>query len=262
MTTLWTLRALLAALLLATSAAHAAATASTSQEQEALDSMAKAAPLHDKINAGGSVSDQEVKDARIGMMEPFMLVKAAYRRQTDAIEVTYAQDIAALQPQTMLTPASLVSADSRSRTRARLTTWHQIIGTYNTQMAAANARARREMKALEPQLPPFAYGPTASGFERALGLIDDFVASLVAGETAAVAGIAALLDFMDSIPGGYHVEQGPPVKLLFRDQATLDRYLALFGKVHSASQEASKAKARLSQALADRNARPGAVARP
>jgi len=64
--------------------------------------MAKAAPLHDKINAGGSVSDQEVKDARIGMMEPFMLVKAAYRRQTDAIEVTYAQDIAALQPQTML----------------------------------------------------------------------------------------------------------------------------------------------------------------
>lgn len=251
--------AALVALLLAGAAAapaHAQTGASKDQEQQALDSMAKAGPLLDKINAGGSVSDQEVRDARLGMMEPFMLLKAGYRRETDAIEVRYVEDLAALQPQTMLAPATLVSPELRSQTRTRLKAWQQALGGYRSRMEVANAQALKDMKALRPQLPAFAYGPLASGFERALRLVGDFVTGFAAGETAAIAGASVLLDFMDSIPGGYFIDQGPPQRLMFSDQARVDRYLALMNQVQVGAQQGAQARTRLTQALAERPTRP------
>lgn len=263
-------QAVLAGLLLAAATAPAQAQKGTppSQaqaqlEQQALDSAAMAAPLLDKIDAGGSVTDQEVKDARIGLLEPIMLVKAAYRRETDAIEVRYVQEVMALKPQLMLSTAYLASPALRSQTRSQLGPWKQAIAAHKVQMEAANARGLRGIKATEPLFPASVYQPIARGFGRAVRLNGDFVASLVASETAVVAGVAALLDLLDATnPQDYVFEQDPAPRLLFRDQATLNRYNQLLNSVKSASQESAKAKARLSQALVTPDARPGAPSRP
>lgn len=57
---------------------------------------------------------------------------------------------------------------------------------------------------------------------------------------------------MDASPGSYAVDEGPPVNLLFRDEATLARYRQLMDAVMAASQHETEAQARLVKVQSNR----------
>lgn len=229
------------------------------EDRQALESLAKATPLINKIQSGTLVSDQEVRDARVGMMEPLMLAQATYSREVLAIAATYEKAIGGMQPELMLTPASLASPSIRVQTRAKLKLWQQATAEYKTQLEAATARGKLAIQAAQSQMPAAMSGSASKGFDESAAQLSAYVANLVTTEREASQAIVGMLDLMDANPGGYVVDKGPPINLLFRDAATLARYRELMGAMMAASQRQQEAQARFSQAQADRAEKLGTL---
>ncbi|WP_426103128.1 hypothetical protein [Massilia sp. TSP1-1-2] len=215
------------------------------EDRHALLSLAKAAPLINKMRSGVLVSDQEVKDAQVGMIEPIMLAEAAYSRDVLATTATYTKTISGLHPELMLTPTSLASASLRVQTRATLEVWKQATADYKNQLDAATARGKLGIRAAQLQLPVAMAASAASGFDESSAQLSTYLDALVSSETEASGTVEGILDLMDASPGGYAVDKGPPVNLLFNDEATLARYRQLVNAMVTASQRDTEARARL-----------------
>lgn len=226
-------------------------------DRQALDSLAKAAPLLNKIEAGTSVSDQEIKDARVGVMEPLMLALATNGRSVLAVAATYAKAIGNMQPELMLTPASLASPSIRVQTRGKLKLWQQATGEFKSQLEAATARGKLAIQAAESQMPAAISGSASKGFDESAALMSAYVTNLVKSDKEATEAIVGILDLMDANPGGYVVDRGPPVNIMFYNAATLAKYRELMGAVMAASQRQQEGEARLVKAQADRAAKLG-----
>lgn len=229
------------------------------EDQQALASLAKATPLFNRIQAGTLVSEQEVRDAHVGMFEPLMLAQATYAREGIAIAATYIKTLDEMQLELMLTPASLASPGIRFQTRAKLKPWQQATADYKTQMEAATARGKVAIQAAQVQMPASMSGSASKAFEKSAARLSTYLTDLVTNEREAGQSVVALLDLMDANPGGYVVDKGPPVTLLFREETTLARYRELMGAVMTASQREQEGQARLAKAQADLSAHLGTL---
>ena len=78
--------AVLAALVLV-GAVNLKAYAAIAEDRAAMISLAKAAPLMSQLQGGGTLSDQQVRDARVGVLEPLMLAQATFGRKASALVV-------------------------------------------------------------------------------------------------------------------------------------------------------------------------------
>jgi len=228
-------------------------------DRQALKSLASATPLINKLQAGTPVSDQEVKDARVGMMEPLLLAQATFSRDVMAVAATYEKAISGLQPELMLTPTSLASPSIRVQTRAKLKLWQQATAEYTTQLDAAMARGKLAVQAAQSQIPAAMAGSASKGFDESSAQLSAYVNILVSTERDASQAIVGILDLIDANQGGYFVDNGPPVHLLFRDEVTLARYRTLMGEMLAASQRQQEAQARLIQAQSDRTEKLGTL---
>lgn len=225
--------------------------AAISEDRQTLASLAKAVPLINKMQSGAQLSDQEVKDAHVGIMEPIMLAQAAFSREVATVAVTYTKAIAGLQPELMLTPASLASSGIRTQTRDKLKVWRMATADYKTQLDAATARCKLGIQAAQSQMPAVMAASASKGFDKASARLGAYVAALVSSEDEASSAITAILDLLDANPGGYALDKGPPATLLFRDEATLTYYRKLMDTVVTASQVEAEAQARLVKAQSD-----------
>lgn len=223
-----------------------------SEDRQAFASLAKAAPLIIKIQSGEAVSDQEVRDAHVGIMEPLMLAQAAYSRDVIAIAATYTKAVSGLQPELMLTPNSLASPGIRAQTRVKLKIWQTATADYQTGLQAATARGKLGIQAAQPQMPAAMAGPASKGFNESSAQLSAYVVGLVNLNKEASGAITAMLDLMDANPGGYVVDKGPPVNLLFRDETVLAKYRQLMSAVIAAGQRESEAQTRLIKSQSDR----------
>ncbi|WP_146204483.1 hypothetical protein [Massilia glaciei] len=226
--------------------------ASISEERQALVSLARAAPLMSKLQSGGKVSDQEVKDAQVGMLEPLMLAQAAYSRELITITAAFTKVVSGLQVETMLTPTSLASPSIRAQTRAMLSVWQQSTGEYKSQLDAATARGKLGIQAAQSQMPAAMAGSALKGFEESSAQLSAYVDALVSSGKDTSGTITAILDLMDSIPGRYVVDKGPPVNLLFHDEANLTQYRQLMNEMVAASQRETEAQASFVKTQSDR----------
>jgi hypothetical protein len=250
--------AVLAALIIV-GAVNYKAHSAIAEDRQALESLAKATPLINKIQSGTQVSDQEVRDARVGMMEPLMLAQAAYSREVLAIGATYEKAVGNMQPELMLTPASLASPSIRVQTRGKLKLWQQTTAEYKAQIEGAIARGKAAIQAAELQMPAAMAGSASKGFDETAAQMSAYLTTLVTTEREASAVIVGMLDLMDTNPGGYVVDKGPPVNLLFRDEATLAKYRELMGAMLATMQREQEAKARLTQAQSYRAEKLGTL---
>ena len=223
-----------------------------SQDRAAVASLVKAIPLINKIQSGAAVADHEVRDANVGMFEPLMLAQAAYTRELIAVTGTYQKAISGLQPELMLTPTSLVSPGIRAQTRAKLKLWLQAVGDYKTQIDAVNARGKLGVQAAQSQMPAATAGAAIRSFDEGVVQLSAYVDDLMVSASDFSKAVSAILDLMDANPGGYIVDKGPPVNLLFRDEVTLASYRTLMDAIMAASQREAEAQARLVKAQSDR----------
>lgn len=220
------------------------------EDRQALNSVAKAAPLINKIQRGISVSDQEVRVAQVGMMEPLILAQAGYVREVIDIVATYEKTINGIQPELMLTPSSLASSSIRFQTRAKLKLWQQAAADYKTQVAAATARGKLAFNAALSQMPEAMSG-SSKGFDESAAKLSSHMSLLFQTQREATQAIVGILDLMDANPTDYVVDKGPPANLLFVNESTLVRYRELVGVVMAASQREQEARTRLVQAESD-----------
>lgn len=250
--------AVLAALIIVGAVNYKAHRAIT-EDRQALESLAKATPLINKIQSGTQVTDQEVKDARVGIFEPLMLAQASYSREVLAIAATYEKAIDGMQPELILTPASLASPSIRAQSRAKLILSQQATAEYKTQLEAAMARGKLAIQAAQLQMPAAMSGSVSKGFDEAATQLSANVENIVTTEREGFQAIVGILDLMDANPDGYVVDKGPPINLLFRDEVTLARYRELMGAMMAAIQRQQEGQERWSQAQADRAAKLGTL---
>lgn len=224
-----------------------------SEDREALDSLAKAAPLIIKIQSGGQVSDQEVKDADVGMIQPILLALASYSRDVVTITATYTKALSELELERMLSPKSLESSRIRFQTHAKLKVWQQATADYKTQLDAANARGKLGIKAAQLQMPVALANSASKGFEKSSAELSAYITGLVTTGNEARRAVEDILDLMESSKGNYIVDKGPPATLLFNDEETLIRYRQLMSAVMALSQREAEAQAGLIKAQSNLN---------
>lgn len=239
------------ALLLVVGAVNYKAHALIDQDRRALESLAKSAPLINKILSGVAVTDQEVIGARVGVLEPLMLAQATYGRDVVTIAADYEKTVSGLGAEQILTPASLASAGLRVQTRAKLTVSQQAIAQYKARLEAATARGRLGIQAAAKQVEGVG-GHATRGFDEASAQLTAFVNDLEKIETDISSNITELLDFLDSPASGYVLEKGPPPNLLFRDERALAQYRHLYTAILEGGKREQALQARFLQAQAGR----------
>lgn len=232
---------------------------SISEDRQALESLAKATPLLNKIQSGTQVADQEVKDARVGIFEPLMLAQASYSREVLAIAATYEKAIGGMQPELILTPASLASPSIRAQSRAKLILSQQATAEYKAQLEAAMARGKLAIQAAQLQMPAAMSGSVSKGFDESAAQLSANVENIVTSEQEVFQAIVGILDLMDANPDGYVVDKGPPINLMFRDEVTLAKYRELMGAILASVQRQQEGQDRWSQAQTDRATKLGTL---
>ena len=224
------------------------------EDREAIASLSRAAPLLNKIQTGASVSDQEVQDAKVGVLEPLLLAEANYGREVALIAETYQDAVAKLAPEQMLTPESLAAPHTRYQTRSKLKIWAQAASDYKSQVASTIGRAKLGVQAAVRQMPP-AYSSASASFEKSAALLADFVERHMAMENEAGQTVSAILDLLDANPTGYVVDRGSPPNLLFRDEAVLASYRKHFNQMLDVGKRQGENQARFLQAQTATNER-------
>lgn len=231
--------------------AHAA----ISEERQALASLSRAAPLLNKMQIGAAVSDQEVKDAQVGVLEPLLLAQANFGREVAVVADTYQKAVAQLDPEQMLSPTSIAAPNSRYQTRSKLKIWAQAANEYKSQVASATGRAKLGVQAAVRQMPEVYTRSTTSGFEESAAQMKAFVDRHVAMENEAGQAVTAILDLLDANPNAFFVDRGPPPNLLFRDEAVLAAYRRHFNAVLDVGKREGENQARFMQAQTSRTER-------
>jgi hypothetical protein len=239
--------AVLASLLIVV-AVNYKAYASLAEEREAVEFLARATPLLNRMRSGVAITDQEVRDARIGMMEPLILAQATYNRDVIALAAIYTKAIEELQPELILMPRSLATPSIREQTRLKLKVWQQATTNYKSQMDAATARGRLGIQAALSRMPTFVAEPASKGLEESSARRQTYMRSLISSEREASFAIAEILDLLDANPAAYVVDNGPPENLMFRNEGLLARYRQLMNSVVEASQRETEAQTRLLEA--------------
>lgn len=221
--------------------------AAINEERQALASLSRAAPFLNKMQTGAAVSDEELRAAHVGVLEPLLLAQAVYGREVAAVAEAYQKAIAQLAPEEMLLPGTLATASGRLQTRSRLKIWAEAAADYKSQIAAATARAKLGVQAAVRQMPEVYTLSTTSGFEESAAQLTAFVDRHIAMENEAGQAVTAILDLLDANPRGFVLDRGPPPNLLFRDEATLAAYRRHFNAVLEVGKRETENQARFNE---------------
>lgn len=229
--------------------------AAINEERQALASLSRAAPFLNKMQTGAAVSDEELRAANVGVLEPLLLAQAVYGREAAAVAEAYQKAIAQLAPEEMLLPGTLATASGRLQTRSRLKIWAEAAADYKSQIAAATARAKLGVQAAVRQMPEVYTRSTTSGFEESAAQLTAFVDRHIAMENEAGQAVTAILDLLDANPRGFVLDRGPPPNLLFRDEVTLAAYRRHFNAVLEVWKRETENQARFMQTQTSRTER-------
>ena len=201
------------------------------EERQALWSLARATPLIAKFQSGVALSDKDVLDARVGVLEPLLLAQAAYGREVVAIAANYQEEVSTLAPEQMLALESLASSNARFQTRTRVKLALRAVAEYKSQMDLAAARGKLGVQAALKQMPEAYSRKTKDGFDEAVAQLGAYIDSHVKLENEAGQATTAILDLLDASPSSFVVDKGPPPGLLFRDEKVLAQYRRHFSVV-------------------------------
>lgn len=215
------------------------------EDRQLLASLARAAPTLSKVQSGVPVSDKEVRDANVGVLEPLMLAQALYGRETAAISATYEKAMADAELEQMLTPSSLASPSIRFQTRARLKMLEVAAGQYKTQFDSATARMKLGTQAALQQMPANLARETTRGTEQTSARMAAYVSGQVALAGEVNQKVNAILDLLEANP--FQFDKGPPPRLLFYDANALRQYQELINGVFAVAKKEQEAQSRLLQ---------------
>lgn len=218
-----------------------------SEDREANASIARAMQLSTKIKSGTAVSDQEVRDASVGPLEPLLLAQAMNAREVIAIDAVYVKGTQGLHFDQMLAPESLASPGGRAQVRDQLKRWQQASVAYKAGLDTAAANGRQRIEAAQAQMPAAMAGATR-GYDQSAARTRANVDGQLASIKEMGEGITAILDLLDANPGGYALYKGPPEQLEWRNPATLARYNALLKAIQASGQRLAQADAQQAQA--------------
>lgn len=238
--------ALLTAIVIVCGVNYKACTA-ISENREVRAVLAAAAPLLNKMQSGAALSDQDVKDARVGVLQPLMLAQAAFSRDIDTAATAYLSEIDAVHAEAILTPRYLATRSLRDQTRAKLIISHQATAGYEQRLHAATTRWRLGIQAAKSQLSPAMANGVSRGFEKSSAQLSAYVEALVSSEEKVSESITSILDLIDASPGVRVEGNGTSAILLFPDEQSLVRYRELVKDVSIASQIEVDARTTLMQ---------------
>lgn len=224
-------------------------------ERNAQASLALAVPFLNRILSGTPVSDTEVREARIGVLEPLVLAQAAYSRDLTVIVDAYRTAVAGLQLEHIFVPAKVASPAVRQQIRATLKQWEQATVEFKSQTAASTARGKLGITAAAAQMPTNYAVTVEAGFDEAAVPLTALVSSLAATQLEASQAVTAILDLLDSDPTAYVLDKGPPSNLLFRDASTLVRYQRHYATLLDVSTREQQARDQFQQSLTSKTER-------
>jgi len=193
--------------------------------------LAQAEPLLSMIRSGMLVSDEEIFDADVGVVEPLLLAQAAHNRDVVALAVAQEEEIAGPDPEQLLTPTALAWAGQRSLIRTKMLQRMHAAAQYRSDLHAAGDRGRLRLLSALAQMPSNHFGAAVGEFDSAMAPLLAYADGL--DETTRETGraIVAILDLLEKNPSVRVIDTGQRLQLEFANRSAAVQYQRHLGAV-------------------------------
>jgi hypothetical protein len=203
--------------------------------EETKAQVARAVALATRLESGQAVSDQEVRDAHTGPLEPELLVEASFMRRVGALGEGYKQAVLQIEPEKSMKPETLASAEGRAEARRKQAAWMAALDSYDTQARAAMDEARPALQAAVASLGPETSSGVLRVFDQSRTQLTDFLTRFGESQRATSTAIVAVLDLIDANPRGVVLLKDPQPHLGFRSGADLEVYRTSMQAIRAAA---------------------------
>ena len=217
-------------------------------------SYVKSVPLLNRIETGAEVSDQQIRDAQVGIYEPLLLAEATYRRNAEAIDKAYSGVLANLGIRELMSPRSLTTPSGLAAARTALATLRSSLDDYATGMDTIGQRDRAAMQAVLEKSPAQVRNRVGPGIASGVAQRAEMTRQVIQHERAMADAFTGIVDLLATHPGKYRLAPGTN-QLQFADVDLLTRYNDHVRAAHDAAQwekENLETLARESEALVKR----------
>jgi hypothetical protein len=208
----------------AASLPRSAAPVALAPAEQVKQSLAQAEPLLGMLRAGMVVSDEEIVDADVGIVEPWLMAQAAHHREMVALAVAYETVIGGPEPEQMLQPASLASASHRAFIREIVRQRTLAAATYKRDLQAATLRGRARLSSALQQMPAGSFASALDAFDQAMAPLTAYVDGLDSTARHSGEAMDAVLDFVERERGVRLVQSGRVLRLEFQSPEAAAEY--------------------------------------
>lgn len=223
---------MLAALLATSGIAHATETSAWDREVNRRVTVILTLSL--RINRGDVPSDQWVREARLGEIEPLMLSWVRLQRSYEAVDLLYRARFRALDPEALVTSQALSTAESRRQLRSDLATSGKLLRQYDIQileiLASAEKGTRAAFAAMSREV-PLTEESALLWVEHLRELTLDYVEV----ESDRISEALSLVTVLDEHPKAFWADPEKHLQFKFSDAELQARYNVQLARMNAAS---------------------------
>lgn len=212
------------------------------ERQESAEAISKAAPFIEAFQRGEFPTDDQIRAAKVGDFEPFLLLMASVRRDIAKTVSAYDTAWSDLHIDAVLQADELASPTSRARARAALDAAADLHGRFQSDLAAILELYQLRATAVMLEMPG-SRGPQPMQLAQGMAPARDYFLGTAKARSEQHQWTRELLDLVDANPKGFLLvrnEPGEPAALSFRDKALAAQYQALLQRIRARQHDAAR----------------------
>ncbi|MDH0863502.1 hypothetical protein [Mitsuaria sp. GD03876] len=206
-----------------------------SERKRDAEAIQKAAPILEAFRRGESPSDDEIRAAKVGPLEPSLLVGNAFRRQFHDVLEDYDSGWNALDIESMLDPEVLADPKSRAESGGWLDEAVAIHGEFEKDIAALfDGYPQQAVLAMKGVPGP---RPKEADFARGLAPMRGHYLSVARQRREQHKLARELIDFVSANPKAFTLMKWEPFSMVFRDKGLQAAYQAHLARISAQRQQ-------------------------
>lgn len=222
-----------------------------SQARAAIESLVRATPLMEKIQSGTVVSDEEVRVAKIGLLEPVVLAQAKYSREILEANRIIEKAASDLAEANILHPETLATEDGRRTARLKIEMFDKAALTYQAQLELIDSRRRMQVAAAVSSVPKQHAARVQSGMDEGTQQFKRHSQVQLRAIKVSKDSVVGILDLLDANADKFSLYKGPPPNLRFSDLGVLGQYRSHVANLTAASNDEEESRAAFVKAQAE-----------
>ena len=205
-------------------------------------SAAKGMPLMRKLQGDIAVSEQEIREAHVGVFEPILLVRASCLREHNAAVTAYERAVSALALADSMAPRRLVTAEGRRSARAALAAARSALADFEARTEQIIVNDRTAVRSADAALSPGMQSIAGPILRSASARESRTARETIARERTALDAMDGIVELVEVSRLRIGYAAGPPEQFTFDDDRVRERYDKLVDTLEETQREEQDAE--------------------